>query len=88
MAAKSHRPVGTGIRKYQDLTERRRRAPRHIALVSFTDQGIRDIKNSAPILERSSPISSRQSDGRRGSQGSGPTLGLSPATETIPSEQP
>jgi uncharacterized protein with GYD domain len=36
----------------RNLTERRNRMPHYIALVSFTDQGIRDVKNSIKRADR------------------------------------
>jgi uncharacterized protein with GYD domain len=37
---------------YRSVIERRREMPHYIALVSFTDQGIRDVKNSIKRADR------------------------------------
>jgi uncharacterized protein with GYD domain len=44
---------------YWDLTERRTEMPHYIALVSFTEQGIRDVKNSVKRLDTVEKIAAK-----------------------------
>jgi uncharacterized protein with GYD domain len=49
--------IGEGL--CRDLTERRRQMPHYIALVSFTDQGIKDVKNSVKRLDTVEKIAAK-----------------------------
>jgi uncharacterized protein with GYD domain len=49
----------TGGRSYRDIIERRRPMPHYIALVSFTEQGIRDVKNSVKRLDTVEKIAAK-----------------------------
>lgn len=46
-------------RAYRGVIERRRQMPRYIALVSFTDQGIRDVRNSVKRADRVKKIAAK-----------------------------
>jgi uncharacterized protein with GYD domain len=51
--------AGRRFGTFQGVRERRREMPHYIALVSFTDQGVRDVKNSLKRADRVREIAAK-----------------------------